>query len=267
MNRYRVEPGSPVSLDARDCDAPPDLPGGKESALERLDELTRRLGDLQELLYAGRQHRVLVVLQAMDTGGKDGAIRHVFEGVDPQGVRVVSFKAPTLTELDHDYLWRIHQQTPAKGEMVIFNRSHYEDALVVRVHQLVPESVWSRRFAQINDFERMLVEEGTLILKFFLHISPDEQKKRLQDRLADPTKHWKFNPQDLAERKLWPEYMRAYEDVLSKTSTPWAPWYIVPGNRKWYRDLVVATALVEALENLNMRYPQPEYDPSKIVIE
>jgi PPK2 family polyphosphate:nucleotide phosphotransferase len=203
----------------------------------------------------------------MDTSGKDGVIRHVFEGVNPQGVRVASFKVPTLEELDHDYLWRVHKQTPGRGEIVIFNRSHYEDVLVVRVHALVPEERWKRRYQQINDFERTLAEEGTILLKFFLHIDQDEQKERLQERLDDPNKHWKFNIGDLKERKLWDEYTRAYEDVLSKTSTRVAPWYIVPSNYKWYRNLVIARVLVDTLEGLDMHFPEPEGDLSQVKID
>jgi len=230
-------------------------------------ELNERLEELQELLYAEHKHKVLIVLQAMDTGGKDGTIRHVFEGVNPQGVRVASFKKPTLEELDHDFLWRVHKQVPGKGEIVIFNRSHYEDVLVVRVHNLAPKEVWSKRYDHINGFERMLVDEGTTILKFFLHIDLDEQKERLQARLDEPNKRWKFNPDDLEERKLWPKYVKAYEDAISKTSTSWAPWYIVPANRKWYRNLVVGTVVIEALEDLNMRHPEPQFDPADIKIE
>ena len=197
----------------------------------------------------------------MDTSGKDGTIRHVFEGVNPQGVRVAGFKVPTPEEMDHDYLWRVHQQTPGKGEIVIFNRSHYEDVLVVRVHQLVPEQVWRKRFDQINAFEQQLSEEGTIILKFFLNIDLDEQKQRLLDRLDDPTKHWKFNPGDLKERALWKDYQAAYEDVLEKTSKPWAPWYVVPANKKWYRDLVISSVLVETLKKTG--YPTTGLHPSR----
>jgi PPK2 family polyphosphate:nucleotide phosphotransferase len=209
----------------------------------------------------------LIVLQAMDAGGKDGTIRHVFEGVNPSGVRVTSFKAPTPEELDHDYLWRVHKEVPGKGEMVIFNRSHYEDVLVVRVHNYVPPEVWKKRFDQINEFERTLAESGTTILKFYLHIDPDEQKERLQDRLDDPTKRWKFRLGDLEERKLWGDYMEAFEDVLSKTSTDYAPWYIVPANRKWFRDLVVSSVLVDTLEGLKMKYPESEENLDGVVIE
>jgi PPK2 family polyphosphate:nucleotide phosphotransferase len=196
----------------------------------------------------------------MDTGGKDGTIRRVFEGVNPQGVRVTSFKAPTPNEMDHDYLWRIHQSMPARGEMVIFNRSHYEDVLVVRVHELVAPEVWKQRFDQINAFEKMLSEEGTTILKFYLHISPEEQKQRLLDRLKDETKQWKFNPGDLKERQLWKNYMQAYQEVLNLTSTDYAPWFIVPADKKWYRDWVVATTIIDTLKNLDMAYPKPIFD-------
>jgi PPK2 family polyphosphate:nucleotide phosphotransferase len=209
----------------------------------------------------------LIVLQAMDTGGKDGVIRRVFDGVNPQGVRVASFKVPTQEELDHDYLWRVHKVTPGNGEMVIFNRSHYEDVLVVRVHNYVPPEVWKKRFEQINHFERLLAENGTTILKFFLHIDLDEQKERLQARLDDPAKRWKFRLGDLKERKLWDDYMQAYEDVLSKTSTDYAPWFIVPANRKWYRDLIVSSVLVETLQGLNMKFPEPEENLDGVVIE
>ncbi len=212
-------------------------------------------------------HKFLIVLQAMDTGGKDGTIRHVFEGVNPQGVKVTSFKAPTSEELDHDYLWRVHRLMPGMGEIMIFNRSHYEDVLVVRVHELVPADVWRRRYDQINHFERMLGEEGTTILKFYLNIDQDEQKQRLQARLDDPDKRWKFNVGDLQERQLWSKYIKAYEDVLSKTSTEWAPWYIVPANHKWYRNLVVATTIVETLQSLKMKYPTPQVDLNEIIIE
>jgi len=266
MDRYRVKPDSRVDLGEWDPNDKSAFPRGKNEGRKRLLELNQRLEELQELLYAEHKHKVLIVLQAMDTGGKDGTIRHVFEGVNPQGVRVASFKKPTPEELDHDYLWRVHEQVPGKGEIVIFNRSHYEDVLVVRVHNLAPNEVWSKRYDHINGFERMLVDEGTTIRKFFLHIDRDEQKERLQARLDEPNKHWKFNPGDLEERKLWPKYVKAYEDAISKTSTYWAPWYIVPANRKWYRNLVVGTVIVETLEDLNMRYPEPEFDPADIKI-
>jgi len=197
------------------------------------------------------------VLQAMDTGGKDGTIQHVFEGVNPQGVRVASFKAPTTEELDHDYLWRIHPPAPGKGEMVIFNRSHYEDVLVVRVHNLVPEDRWQKRYRHINEFERLLSDEGTTILKIFLHIDLETQKERLLDRINTPEKQWKFNPGDIEERKLWPDYMKAYEDALNETSTDWAPWYVVPSDHNWVRNMVVAGIIADALKKMNPQYPQP----------
>jgi len=267
MDRYRVKPGSQIDLSQWDPSDKSLFPEGKKAGRKALQALTERLEVLQELLYAEHKHKLLIVLQALDSGGKDGVIRHVFEGVNPQGVRVAGFKVPTPQELAHDYLWRIHEHVPGKGEIVIFNRSHYEDVLAVRVHKLAPPHVWGRRYAHINDFERMLADEGTTILKFYLHIDQDEQRERFQARLDEPHKRWKFRLGDLEERKLWPEYMRAYQDVLSKTSTEWGPWYVVPANRKWYRNLVIATIMVETLEGLNMSYPQPEEDLDNIVIE
>lgn len=255
MDRYRVKPGDRIHLDKVDADETSAFKGSKEEGLARLTELRQDLDVLQEKLYAEHKHRVLVVFQAMDTGGKDGTIRAVFEGVNPQGVRVASFKTPTPIELDHDYLWRIHSQTPGKGEIVVFNRSHYEDVLVVRVHKLVPDEVWQKRYDQINTFEQTLSEEGTTILKFYLHITPEEQKQRLLDRIDDPRKHWKFNPGDLEERKLWGDYMKAYQDMLEKTSTETAPWILVPANHNWYRNLIVAETLVKTLKELNPQYP------------
>ena len=266
MDKYRVQPGSIIYLnewDPNDKSAFDDKDEGK--ALTK--QLNKELEELQELLYAEAKHKVLIVLQAMDTGGKDGTIRHVFEGVNPAGVNVASFKAPTPEELSHDFLWRIHKRTPSKGEMVIFNRSHYEDVLIVRVHELAPEAVWRNRYDHIKQFEQLLVDEGTTILKFYLHIDKDEQKERLQARLDEPHKRWKFAKGDLKERKLWPQYMAAYEEMLSKTSTESAPWYIVPANRKWYRDLVISQVIVDKLKELNMQYPQPEEDLEDIVID
>lgn len=267
MKRYRVEPGSQVDLSRIDAGDTSAFPDGKKDTKEVFEKLNDRLEELQEELWAGGRHKVLVVLQGMDTSGKDGAIRHVFDGVNPLGVRVASFKAPTSEELDHDFLWRVHPKVPASGEMVIFNRSHYEDVLVVRAKELAPPEVWRPRYDQINDFERLLAETGTTILKFFLHIDKDEQKERLQARLDDPTKRWKFRRGDLDDRKLWNEYTKAYEEALSRTSKQDAPWYVVPSNKKWYRNLVVATVLVEALEKLDMRYPEPEEDLDGIVID
>ena len=255
--RYLIQPDQKVVLADWDPDSTDAWKSDKEEAEQRLQQLNDELEALQELFFAQAKHKVLIVLQGMDTSGKDGVIRRVFEGVNPQGVRVASFKVPTSPELAHDYLWRVHQQVPGRGEIAIFNRSHYEDVLVVRVHNLVPPEQWKQRYDQINNFEQMLIEEGTTILKFFLHIDLDEQRERFLARLDDPTKRWKFNPGDLKERQLWREYQAAYEAVLNKTSRNKAPWIIVPANRKWYRDLIISAALVETLKGLKMEYPQP----------
>jgi len=267
MERYLVKPGTKINLDEWDPNEKTFFEFGKQAGKLHLVELNNELMQLQNVLYAENKHNFLIVLQGMDTSGKDGTIKHVFHGVNPQGVRIANFKVPSKIELEHDYLWRVHKQAPGKGEIAIFNRSHYEDVLVVRVHDLVPKDVWSKRYAQINAFEKMLAEEGTTILKFFLHIDLDEQKERLQARLADPQKQWKFSKGDLDERKLWPNYIQAYEDVLSKTSTKYAPWYLFPANRKWYRNLIISTILIETLKNLKMKYPPPEDDLDGIIIE
>jgi PPK2 family polyphosphate:nucleotide phosphotransferase len=267
MDKYRVKHGDKIKLKDFDPDDTSQFSDSKQVGLARLAELNQKLDKLQEVLYAEHKHKLLVVLQALDAGGKDGTIRSVFSGVNPQGVHIASFKIPSEIERDHDYLWRIHQQVPGKGELVVFNRSHYEDVLVVRVHNLVPQEVWSQRYEQINNFEQLLADDGTTILKFYLNISKDEQKQRLQERLDDPTKNWKFNSGDLKERALWEDYMNAYQDAFNKTSTAWAPWYVIPANRNWYRDLCVATILVKTLEDLKMNYPAPAADFSNIVIE
>jgi PPK2 family polyphosphate:nucleotide phosphotransferase len=266
-DRYLVKPGEKVKLSEWDPDSKGDYPDGKQEGKEDVEKLNRELEELQELLYAEHKHKVLVILQGMDASGKDGTIRHVFDGVNPQGVKVASFKVPTKEELDHDYLWRVHKRVPGKGEIVIFNRSHYEDVLAVRVLNLAPKAVWSKRYDHINDFEKTLADEGTTILKFFLHISAKEQKERLLARLKEPHKQWKFNPADLKARGMWQRYVKAYEDVLSKTSTKWAPWYIIPSNRKWYRNLVVGEVIIEALKSLKMKYPKPTFDPKDYEIE
>ena len=265
MKELWVKPGSKLRLADFDPDDTSLAPGDKEETNQKSDRLAERLVELQEKLFAEHKYKLLIVLQGMDTSGKDGTVRHVMRGVSPLSVRAVSFKKPTQLELDHDYLWRVHSQTPAAGEIVIFNRSHYEDVLVVRVHELVPEKVWRRRYAHIRDFERLLTDGGTVILKFFLHISPDEQRKRLQARIDDPTKRWKFQHGDIDERKLWNKYAKAYEEALEETSTDFAPWIVVPANKKWFRNYVVAKAVVNALEDLKMDYPRP--DLSNIVIE
>lgn len=259
--------GGKTRLKEIETDSTCSFKGDKAATVAILAQLNARLVELQNVLYAEHKHKILVVLQAMDTGGKDGVIRKVFSGVNPQGVRIASFKAPTAEELDHDYLWRVHQEMPGKGEIVVFNRSHYEDVLITRVHGWIDDRTAKRRFRQINDFEAMLVEEGTIILKFFLHISKDEQKRRLQERLDDESKTWKFNLGDLEERKKWAEYQGAYQDVLNATSSPHAPWYVVPADRKWVRDLYVSSVLVRALEQLEMRYPDPPAGLEKIVIK
>ena len=267
MKRYQIEPGSKVDLSRFDPGETKEADGGKGDTETVFTELNARLELLQERLWAEHKHKVLVLLQGMDTSGKDGVIRKVFERVNPLGVRVAAFKAPTPEELDHDFLWRVHPKVPGRGEMVIFNRSQYEDVLVPRVRNLVPEKVWKARYDQINEFERLLADTGTLVLKFFLYISKDEQKERLQERLDDPEKHWKFRKGDLEDRALWDDYMKAYEDLLARTSTDHAPWYVVPADKKWYRNLVIADVLVDALEKLDIGRPEPVEDLEGIVIE
>jgi PPK2 family polyphosphate:nucleotide phosphotransferase len=264
---YRVKPGSKVDLGQWDPDDTRVVGGKNGQARERLAEMNERLEALQELLYAEGKHRLLVVLQAMDTAGKDSTIRHVFQGVDPLGVKVASFKAPTPYELARDYLWRVHHHAPGKGEITIFNRSHYEDVLVTRVNGWIDAAECRRRYRQIRDFERMLVETGTTILKFYLHISRDEQKERLEARRDDPTKQWKFHAGDLAVRAQWDDYRSAYEDALAATSTAHAPWYVVPANSKLARNLIVSELLIATLEGLKMRYPQAEPGIADIVVD
>lgn len=262
---HKVEPNSALQLSAIDpSDTGPFE--GKEEAVAQLERDVERLSELQEKLYAEQKQSLLVVLQAVDTAGKDGVIRKVIGPLDSRGVHVWSFKAPTEEERAHDFLWRIHQKTPRAGEIVLFNRSHYEDVLVVRAFGLVPEAKWSKRYAIINEFERNLVEGGTRIVKLYLHISKSEQKQRLQERLDDPTKRWKFDPGDLKTRAKWDDFRVAYQDALSKCSTPHAPWYVVPANKKWFRDAAVARVLVETLESMNPQIPAPSFDPRAIVI-
>jgi PPK2 family polyphosphate:nucleotide phosphotransferase len=238
----------------------------KQTSKANLIALQEKLRGLQERLYAEGKQSLLIVLQAMDAGGKDGTIRRVFEGVNPQGVVVTSFKAPTSEELAHDFLWRIHQHTPAKGFIGIFNRSHYEDVLIVRVHELVERAVWEKRYDQINQFEKLLSENGTRILKFFLCISKEEQKERLQERLVQPDKQWKFSMGDLPVRERWDDYMTAYEDALNRCNTAYAPWHIIPANRKWYRNLAVTRTIIKTLEDMNPQYPEPEPGLNEVII-
>lgn len=258
MDRYRIPAKKKFKLDDWSAGDTDGFDGDKDQGTAKLTQLQQQLSELQELLYAEHKNRLLVVLQGMDTSGKDGTIRHVFKGVNPQGVRVVSFKSPSQRELDHDYLWRVHQHTPGKGEIVIFNRSHYEDVVVTRVLGLIDKKRTELRYAHINEFERMLEEEGTTILKFFLHVDRDEQWERLRARLDDPKKRWKFHPDDIKARSQWPAYATAYQDAIVATNTPWAPWYLVPANKKWYRNLVVSTLIVETLKQLKMSYPKAE---------
>lgn len=261
----RVEPGSKVRL--ADIDPAGTHGYTKTASADELQKGLDRLTDLQDRLWAEEKHPVLVVLQGMDTAGKDGSIKHVMRAFNPMGCRATSFKVPTPVEAAHDYLWRVHQRTPGKGEIGIFNRSHYEDVLVVRVHDLVPKTTWERRYAQINAFERLLTEEGTTIVKFFLHIDRDEQKARLQSRIDDPEKNWKFKLGDLAERKLWDAYITAYQEALSRCSTEAAPWYVIPANRNWFRNVAIAEILADTLDDLKPTYPPAADDLSKVVIE
>lgn len=268
---HRVTPGSRVQLDEIDPSRTPGLSGSGEqerAAAEALHaENVAALQDLQTRLWAEGRRSVLVVLQGMDTAGKDGTIRHVFGPLNPQGVRVAGFKQPTPEELAHDYLWRIHQQAPGKGRIVVFNRSHYEDVLVVRVHGLVAEAVWRARYEQLNRFEELLASSGTAILKFFLHISRAEQKERLQARLDDPAKRWKFSAGDLDERKRWGDYQAAYEDAISRCSTEHAPWFVIPADRKWYRNWAVSSIVRQALERMAPEPPAPDFDPTTVTID
>lgn len=262
---FRVGGGGKIKLKSIDPGAT-GKDATRESVKDELRNLREQLEDLQERLYAESKQSLLIVLQAMDTGGKDGTIRHVFEGVNPQGCQVWPFKVPTPEELAHDFLWRCHARCPGRGMMAIFNRSYYEDVLVVRVKDLAPEEVVNERYRSINDFERMLALNNTTILKFFLHISSDEQKRRLQSRLDHPDKNWKFNPGDLQERARWDDYMAAYEDAINNCSTDHAPWYVVPAEKKWWRNLMVARTIVETLTAMDPQYPPPAPGLDKVVI-
>ena len=266
MQRYQVTDGKGFRLADHDPAADSGVAGKQEGRAE-VAELTARLDDLQEKFFADGRYKLLVVLQGMDTSGKGGAIRKAFEGLDPAGVHVASFKAPTSEDLDHDFLWRIHPHTPANGKMTIFDRSHYEDVLVVRVHGLAPKLRWKARYDHIRAFEQMLADEGTVIRKFFLHISKDEQRKRLQARIDDPSKHWKFRMGDLSERERWDDYQDAYEEAIRRTATRDAPWIVVPADHKWHRDLVICRTLVDTLEGLDLRWPEAEDDLTGVVVE
>jgi PPK2 family polyphosphate:nucleotide phosphotransferase len=239
----------------------------KEDAPERFTELREKISALQEVFYAERRRSLLLVFQAMDTGGKDGAIKNLCAGLSPAGVRVTAFKVPSQEELDHDFLWRAHTATPGKGMIGVWNRSHYEDVLIVRVHKLATKKVWKARYDQINAFEKILTDNGTVLMKFMLHISKDEQKKRLQARLDDPEKRWKFNPNDLKERRLWDKYQQAYEDAINCCATGYAPWYIVPANHKWARNVAIAEQVLAVLKEMDPRYPKLAFDPKAVEID
>ncbi|MGI0140709.1 MAG: PPK2 family polyphosphate kinase [Thermoplasmata archaeon] len=255
MNELMLGTHGPVRLrryDAADTSA---FHGSKRKASKESERLVAELDRLQELLYASHQHSLLIILQGLDTAGKDGTIRHVFEGVNPQGVRVAKFERPTPIESDHDFLWRVHAQVPGRGEIAIFNRSHYEDVLAARVDRTVARKVWERRYRAINEFEWMLSREGTTVLKFFLHVSRKEQGERLRERWKDPTKHWKLRRSDLVERKAWPRYTRAIEETLDRTNTSWAPWYLVPSDLRWFRDWAVVRTIVHTLRGFHLKWP------------
>jgi PPK2 family polyphosphate:nucleotide phosphotransferase len=253
---HRIAPGHKVDL--AKIDTRPGDKADKEATIAKTAERLATLNELQTRLYAEGKQKVLVVLQAIDAGGKDGTIRDIFGSLNPAGVRIASFKQPSAVELAHDYLWRIHQQTPATGEIAVFNRSHYEDVLIVRVHELVEPARWKRRYDHIVNFEQMLADEGTTIVKLFLHISKEEQRERLQDRVDNPKKQWKFASGDLAERARWDEYQDAFEDMLSRTSTEAAPWHVIPADQNWYRNAAITSILGDTLERLNPQFPPPE---------
>jgi PPK2 family polyphosphate:nucleotide phosphotransferase len=261
--KFVVDPGTKVRLSKIDASYT-GTHETRDKALPEIQANVERMGKLQYLLYADGSQSLLVVLQALDAAGKDGTIRHVFSGMNPQGTFVFGFKQPSREEAAHDFLWRAHLRAPAKGEVVIFNRSHYEDVLVVRVHKLVPHSVWSKRYDLINDFETMLSQNGTTILKFFLHISPEEQLSRFKQRLDDPARNWKISESDYSERELWPQYVEAYEDALALTSTKRAPWYIIPANHKWFRNLAVSQIIADTMDEMGLKLPPTRVDIADI---
>jgi PPK2 family polyphosphate:nucleotide phosphotransferase len=265
-NTHRIEPGQIIQLNDIPTRGEEFYQGDKETAEIEFKALRDEFVELQRRLYAENKQKLLIVLQANDAGGKDSTIRKVTRGVNPQGVRVASFKAPSKEELDHDFLWRIHKAVPATGMIGIFNRSHYEDVLVVRVHDMVPENVWRPRYDHINNFEKLLSDSGTTILKFYLHISKEEQKERFQSRLDDPSKHWKFSMEDLEKRKFWDDYIAAFQDMLNRCSTAYAPWYVIPADQKWYRNLSITRVIVQTLQEMDPQYPRSQEDLSQVVI-
>ena len=262
IDRFRIPPGERVHL--QDFDPSYKWNEDKKSAAEKIVKLSDKMGDLQQQLFAERKRSLLVCLQALDAGGKDGVIKHVIGSMNPDGCRVANFKEPSQEELAHDFLWRIEAQMPRKGEVAIFNRSQYEDVLIVRVHNLVPKEIWSKRYDEINDFERRHIENGTRILKFFLHISKQEQLERFEQRLDDPAKRWKISEADYEEREYWDDYLRAYEDALARCNTEESPWFVIPADHKWFRDLAISEIIVATLEGMKIQVPQPTVDIEEI---
>ncbi|MFT4547605.1 MAG: PPK2 family polyphosphate:nucleotide phosphotransferase [Verrucomicrobiales bacterium] len=267
MDRYLIKPDTNLDLKKHDPDDTSLCPEGSEAGLERLAEETKALATHKAIVFARRKEKLLIVLQGMDASGKDGTVRGVFSGVSHVGVRCASFDRPTRDDLAHDFLWRVHKVVPHAGEITVFNRSHYEDVLAVRVRKLASKEVWKKRYKHIVNFEKLLTDEGTRVVKFFLNISYDEQKRRLQSRLKKSHKHWKFNPSDIADRKLWPEYREAYEDAIKKTSTKNAPWYVIPSNNKWYRNLAVAKIINHHLNEMELSFPPPHFEPDEYSLD
>ncbi len=263
INKFRVKPGSKIKLSEIDAGFK-DQHESHEHALPEIEAYSQRLGELQYLMYAEGKRSLLICLQGRDAAGKDGTINHVLSAMNPQGCAVHGFKVPSKEEAAHDFLWRYHQKTPAMGQVGIFNRSHYEDVLVVRVHNLVPKKIWSKRYEHINNFEKLLHDNGTHILKFYLHIDPEEQLERFKQRIVDPARHWKISDGDYSERPYWDEYTEAFEDALDKCSTDYAPWFVIPSNHKWFRNLAISRIVVETLEALDMKFPEPTVDIGEI---
>jgi len=265
MHFHRFDEPGKVKLDKISEEPPPNVT--KQEARDRLEKIGEELFELQGWMWGAHTHSVLLVLQGRDAAGKDGAVKHMSGALNPRGVAVTSFGVPTQEEREHDFLWRVHKPAPRAGRFAIFNRSHYEDVLVVRVHELVPKSQWSKRYDQINAFEHELADNGTRIVKFFLHISKAEQKKRILERLEDPRKRWKFSPSDLEERKRWDDYMAAYQEAIRRCNTPWAPWFVIPANRNWYRNAVVSQIVLETLEDMKPKLPAPKLDVREDMID
>lgn len=263
---YLVDPDKPFKLDDVDPDDKSLFDVEKEEGKKLLPELTEKLIELHRMLYREGKHKILIVIQTMDAGGKDGTIRNVFQPLDPMHFHMVGFKAPNSRELSYDYLWRVHREVPRKGEIVVFNRSHYEDIIAVRVKKIAPKEIWERRYEHLVNFEKMLTDEGVTILKIYLHISKEEQRERFQKRIDEPDKNWKFNPGDLEDRARWDEFMEAYEDVINKTNTDFAPWMVVPANRKWHRNLAIADAVAKMMEGLDMKLPELDFDPKDYAV-